>query len=192
MTAERTAKPRLLPVIAPWSVATVPSLKVYTSDGGQPESATFVAYFRLDDRGDASCGDAISYVSQPPEFEPATVIEPAAYRLVRITFTGGKYVRISPAASEHQTIAEAEYDWSGVPGSPRPGEDIVHTLERDADYWLRTGTSPDPGAYEIENSPWLAQLGQDGFGLRHYLILGEEEYVEVLAEGWAWEPGQVV
>ncbi len=187
------AKPRLLPVVAPWMVAaSAPFLTSERSETGQPLSVTFVGYFKLDHLQLPDGSPKFEIVQEPPLFEPATADERHPYRLVRIIFSGGCDMRTVPAFSDGEVIEEDAYDWSCVPGDLRPGEDAMANRERRNRYWLETGTSPDPGVYEIDGSPWLAELGERGRGLHHYMILGNDDYVEVLAEGWSWQAGQAV
>jgi hypothetical protein len=184
-------KPKLLPVQVPWMVAlSAPFLKYHLSDDGQLDSVTFVGYFKLDDvrKPDAP----VQVASEPGDFHPATKDEQHPYRLIRIRFSGGREVRARPALSDREVIEESQYDWSVVPGALRPGEDTVANIERSDRFWLETGTSSDPGVYEVEGSPWLKDLGERGEGLHHYMILGRDDYIEVLAEGWAWQAGQAV
>lgn len=186
-------KPRLLPVVAPWMVAvSAPFLKSERSETGQPRSVTFVGYFKLDHVQPPDSNPQFEIVQEPPEFEPATKDEQHPYRLVRISFSGGRDMRTVPAHADGEVIDEDAYDWSAVPGDLRPGEDAKANHERRNRYWLETGTSPDPGVYEVEGSSWLAEFGDHGMGLHHYMILGNDDYVEVLAEGWSWQAGQPV
>ena len=186
-------RPQLLPVVAPWMVAvSAPFLKPHRSETGQPLSVTFVGYFKMDHIQPQDGTPQFEIVREPPEFEPATSDERHPYRLVKISFSGGRTMRTTPAFSDGEVIEEDAYDWSSVPGDLRPGEDAKNNRERRNRYWLETGTSPDPGVYEVAGSPWLAELGEDAEGLHHYMILGNDDYVEVLAEGWSWQAGQPV
>lgn len=45
--------------------------------------------------------------------------------------------------------------------------------------------------YEVLHSPWLIEEKLDrSTGWHHYLLLGHDEYAEVIAKGWEWQPGQ--
>lgn len=182
--------PKLLPMRVPWAVSSVPYLRAQTSEMDKPLSATFIGYFKLHDV--ASAGNAakgVERVLDPGEFRPTADDRKNAYRHVRINFDGGRHLRISPAVSEHDIIGDADYDWSAVPGSLRAEEDAQANLQRSERYWLETGESPDPGVYEIDGSPWLEELGPQGRGLHHYVLVGDDQAVEVVAQGWSWEAG---
>jgi hypothetical protein len=184
-------KPKLLPVRVPWAVSSVPYLRAQTVEEDQPLSATFIGYFKRHDvvaAGGAARG--IERVLDPGEFRSAADDGTNAYRQVRINFHGGRHLRISPAVSEHDVIGDDGYDWSAVPGSLRAGEDAQDNLKRTESYWLEVGESPDPGVYEIEGSTWLDELCPQARGLHHYLLVGDDEAVEVVAQGWSWETGR--
>lgn len=186
-------KPKLLPVQVPWMVAfSSPFLRGHLTESGQPSAITFVGYFKLDHVRLPGTEAHFEMVKEPVKFEPARTDERCPYRLIRINFSGGRDIRTLPAFSDSQVIEESRYDWSGVPGDLLPGEDAMANHRRTDQYWLDTGTSPDPGVYEVEGSTWLAELSDDSDGLHHYMILGRDEYVEVLAEGWSWQAGQSV
>jgi hypothetical protein len=187
-------KPRLRPVQTPWMVsASVPHLEAQALPDGRPQSVTFIGYFKLDHRASADSG-AVSLVQRPGRFEPAKMRGRGPYRMVRIVFENGVKVRESEAFADLEVVDTSKYDWSllPLPQELLEGETIAEYLARDEAYWLQTGLSPNPGMYEVEGSDWLAELGCEGRNLHHYLILGHDEFVEVLAEGWRWEEGQEV
>lgn len=183
-------KPKLLPARVPWAVSSVPYLHAQTTKDGKPTSATFIGYFKLRDVVSAdSVSNALEYVDDPGEFHPVNDDGRSAYRHVRINFKNGQYLRISPAVSEHDVIGYGNYDWSMVPGESQEGEDLQDNLKRTERYWLETGESPDPAVYEVEGSPWLEQLGAKARGLHHYIVVGHDDAVEVIAQAWSWEIG---
>ena len=187
-------KPKLLPASVPWMISpSAPYLSVQPARAGSSATAIFIGYFRLDDTGvTTTSGSIAQYVPQPPRFVPTPITVPAPYRLVRITFQGAKYTRICPAVSDQQIFSEEQYDWSAIPGARIPGESIEETVRRRKIWWLETGLAPDSRVYEVSNSPWIAELEGDSIGCRHYILSGNDEYVEIVAKGWSWEPGQPV
>lgn len=88
-------------------------------------------------------------------------------------------------------VREQDYDWSAVASTRLPGETVEQNVLRTRELWLSTGVCPDPSMYKVSHSPWLMKekLGH-GAGWRDYLLLGHDEYVEVIAKGWDWQPGQ--
>ncbi len=186
-------KPRLRPVRVPWAISpSVPYLRVQESGGGLPQFATFIAHFPYQPPDQEAAGSEarLRIVNDPGVFVPANDAEAARFRLVRVNFEGGSRYRTLPAFSDSEVVREADYDWSLVPGL-RPGEAIDRYLRRLREDWNRSGISPDPRMYEVERSKWVAESGLSP-GIRHLLLLGHDEFVEVLATAWSWEPGQAV
>ncbi len=192
MTENMQMKPRLIPVETPWSVAGSASfLQLHLSSNDKPEWISFVGYFRLDHRETEAEGYLV-VAEQPPEFVRTELVEGVPYRLVRVNFINGHNYRILPAISDREVFPENDYDWSAVPGDLQPGEDTVSYMARTTECLLRNGNSPNPSMYEIDGSTWLEELGIKDCQYHHYLIAGDDKYVEVIAESWSWEAGQAV
>lgn len=188
-------KPKLLPVAVPWQISpSVPNLEIQKSNDEHPISTTFIGHFKCDEAiKRENFLAAIQVISTVPEFKPTSMTTRAPFRMVRVNFVDGYQVRIRPSASDLEVIPENAYDWSAVSSSLLPNETIEQNVERTRSSWLKTEICPDPGMYEVQNSPWLTnEIEKQSAGLRHYIILGHDEYIEVLAKGWAWEPGQPV
>ncbi|GGH66189.1 hypothetical protein GCM10008014_46330 [Paenibacillus silvae] len=67
---------------------------------------------------------------------------------------------------------------AGIPYS----EDILS-------FWETNGYPPDPGFYQVMNSPILDQKGKlfdprNRLDLKHYLVVGYDSYVEVIASSY--------
>jgi hypothetical protein len=169
-----------------------PYLKLQLTDSGRPLSATFIAYFKLEDTRVSNPQNLIQFVPEPDDFRPDVSSPPAPYRLVRINFFGGLYGRVLDAEGDYEIVREKDYDWSEMPAERRPSEAIDEYLKRGEEYWVRTGLSPSPRIFEVKPSPWIEEIGEDPEILRHCLIFGQDEYVEVLAQDWDWERGQPV
>jgi hypothetical protein len=187
-------KPKALSLDVPWMVTTaMPTLRVQVTPDGRPLSATFVAYFKLADRRAPSADDELpQFVTEAPPFQPFQNQEERPYHLVRINFDDGLAYRTTQRFSDGETVREDDYDWSAVPGVLRPGEDALGNIQRTTQFWMERGISPDARAYVVEGSPWLAQLGEQAKGMQHFMILGDDDYVEVIARSASWEMGQAV
>lgn len=148
---------RLKPVGVPWQVSpSTPELRVRVSEDG---SETVV---------EARC----------------TLCEAGKYRDARIalSFDRGLYLHFSQSYSDAEVVREADYDWTEVPTiDPQRIEESRHRLQS---LWDETGKCPDPGVYEVENSSWSEEVAEQA--LRHYLIVGHDAYVELLAAGLDW------
>jgi hypothetical protein len=115
----------------------------------------------------------------------ATYVDGAQSR-VRVSFRRGDWVKWSPAYADAEVVREQAYDWTEVPRLSA-GSDFPASLRRRQEDWTRTGICPDPRIYEVGNSPWLAEIPwstSGGEDYHHYLVLGHDAYVEVLATGW--------
>ncbi len=189
-------KPRLVPVEVPWQISpSTPFLRLISSEVVEngATQVQFVAHFGLEDsQGDASeLHRSVVVVADPGDLhdQSQSPIQ-SPYRRVRILFERGLWSRMCPAYSDSEVVKESKYDWSAVVGRYKSGEDPPTWLRRFKVTWLDTSICPDPGMYEVENSPWLREIESvEGSKeeLRHYLFLGHDAYVEVLAEGWTWK-----
>src|SRR5262249_13052349 len=110
------SKPKLVPVSVPWMIESgAPNLSLQNGADNLPVSATFSAYFKLDDvqtRPSTKC----QIVKQLIEFVPTPLEARSAYRLVRVNFFRAKAGRISHSYSDREVIKKEDYDWSEVPG----------------------------------------------------------------------------
>jgi hypothetical protein len=184
-------KPVLIPASVPWAVATsAPHLKMRQNAEGKPSDITFIGYFKLNDTAQATTNLGIEIVEDPGTFHPDTHAEDAPYRLIRVSFDGGFAYRRCHAISEYDVISEASYDWHMVPAMILPGEDVRQNLQRSERYWVETGIAPDPLFYEVAGSLWIADLGINDPELRHYIVVGQDEYFDIAARAWRWEAGQ--
>ena len=187
-------KPKLIPARVPWKVsAHAPCLELHLSkDCDLPIFASFIGYFKLQDRAKPNLGQARSY-DDPGPFRPAKQGEEGQpYHVIGVRFLGGLRGRLVDAYDEDQVIDESAFDWSALPTEFLIGETLDENLARGDRYLNETGLSPSPRFYEVIGSPWVDEVAPERTDLRHYIILGLEEYAEVLAEGWEWELGQPV
>ena len=186
-------KPKLLPVMVPWQIeAGAPYLSLETSARGEPLSATFIAFFKCDESSAKRSSTDAHIVSKPPAFQARSQDVKTPYRLVRVSFIGAHSGHTRRAVSDHEPVREADFDWTAIASWPRPGEPPEQTVRRSRDLWLMTGMCPDPCMYQVQGSRWIRELGLSESTWHHYLLLGHDEYVEVVAQGWMWEAGQAV
>lgn len=188
------AKQKLVPVSVPWQISpSVPNLKLKQSADGYPMSATFIGHFKCDENvGLTVDSGSIQVISDDPDFEPTPLSLTAPFRMVRVNFVNAYFGRSCQSVSDSEVIAEDDYDWSDVASSLMPHESIEENFVRIRDLWLSSGICPDPGMYEVRNSHLLSEFTEQSNELRHYIMLGHDEYIEVLTNGWSWEAGQPV
>jgi hypothetical protein len=184
------AKPVLIPSVVPWTISSVPYLKLHATGKGEPSFLTFIGYFKLNHKDQGADMSSPIVVNDPGEFRLDPSADGAPYRMVRVVFEKGVRFRKCSPVSDSEVIPESNYDWSEVPGSLRPGEDVRANLERTNQYWIKTGHSPDPSYYEVLHSPWISELGIDDSEFHHYIVAGDDEYFDIIAHGWRWEGGQ--
>ena len=180
----------LVPVSVPWAISpSVPYLRLNSTAEGRPFAATFIGFFK--------CEPSLRHegrvvISDPGPFVQAETAKGSSHRLVQVVFNDGLQSRRRPAFSEHEILAEALYDWSLIPSGIRDEETAEESVARVSGMWLSTGICPDPSMYEVRGSKWLAELQLAEGEWRHYILLGHDDYVEVVARDWRWIPGQAV
>ena len=59
----------------------------------------------------------------------------------------------------------------------------------DLEFWKENGYHPDSGFYQVDKSQWLRESiskydPQNNLGLKHFLIVGNDSYVELLATAY--------
>jgi hypothetical protein len=180
----------LVPIEAPWMISpSVPHLRLQEGGRGLEISATFIAFFKLQFALESS---GLAVIAAPGEFETSQSARGAPHRLVKVSFDDATYARLSPAFSDSEVIPEAQYDWSNVPGGVMPEESAETNVANFAQLWEEKSLCPDPRMYEVRNSGWIRDVGADSGVWRHYILLGHDEYAEVIARGFEWLPGQAV
>ena len=180
----------LAPVLVPWKISpSVPHLHLHSSTEGKPVAATFIGFFKCEAATDTT---GLVVVNDPGAFVRADTASDAKYRLVQVLFKEGLHAKHQPAVSENEVISEDAYDWSHVPSGIHGGETAEESVARVHNQWISTGNCPDPSMYEVRGSKWLTAMGLDAADWRHYVLLGHDDYIEVIARGWQWQPGQVV
>ena len=115
----------------------------------------------------------------------ATFVD-GSFARVQVEFRDALWVRWSPSHSDLEVVAESDYDWSGVPRL-EVGPAYQDSALRLREQWRASGICPDSRVYEVGNSPWVEGLGHPtagGLAHRHFLVLGHDAYVELLATGW--------
>jgi len=183
--------PVLIPAKVPWSVASsAPHINLYQTEEGKPDYVTFIAYFKIEDSQQSPVGTAVQFVKNPGEFRLGSPDDDGTYRLVCLTLHGGYSARKCFAVSDHEVITEASFDWRAVPGALQPGDSVLSALSRAEEFFIETGFSANPGFYEVLGSPWLVELGLDDANLHHYIIVGHDEYFDIVAQDWHWKVGQ--
>ena len=191
-----TNKPRPVPLRVPWTVCpSTPYVELTATESPTltPTSVRFVGLFSLNQPGETEAvpapqGYTECAIAGPPYGgSPISNRTDGVYQIVRIVFKSATAARLITGHPEPEFGGRGtRYDWSVLPVQFDP-KDQAGFLDSHNEYWRRTGDCPDPGAYEIERSDWSAESDERTSKSRHYLIVGHDAYVEVLAEGYSWQ-----
>ena len=178
-------KQRLRPLIVPWMVSpSVSNLRLIACEDcvAAPTHVRFYAHFGL--RAETITSQRVGFPTAEIAIDPDTCcLQDAADGLVEIAFERSLWTRTSPAFSDRHVLNPDEFDESAIPYSVPTAD--VGALQRDfQSLWLKTGNCPDPRAYLVESSEWLAKLNLHGY--EHIVIEGHDAFVEVLAKSWQW------
>lgn len=114
--------------------------------------------------------------------------ESARLRWLELSFVGSQASRLTGAWSNSEVVPPDRYEWQRVPFQTGPIEDVNAWLAQRRSAWIEAQLCPDPRIYEALGSSWAHEIGiTNDEGLHHYLILGHDAYVEILAESWSWK-----
>lgn len=178
-----TFKPKAIPVHVPWNVVlAVPVLSIQVIEQNSVKVSFEADFGPLDPyTGKRSKEARIEY----PEDRPPIIHNPDRNKFVEITFPFTTDVRINPALMEGRVIDHDAFDWSELKMRWDEQEDIYINLRDHIQLWYELEASPLPGMYSIEPSVWLQSKRKRD--RKHYMILGEDMWIEVLAEEWSWK-----
>ncbi len=159
-------KEKLIPVQAPWHVSyATPFLKLSVTEYGT-QQVEFIGSFWSKDLGSHE-------------------------RMITLTFKWIHSYRGSLGSNERNALREGDYDWTDVPFRALILNDFEAYKLKYQQHWEATGFCSNPLMYEVMNSHWLTPEDVS-FGEKHFLIMGEIMYVEILAGEWSWEAGEVI
>lgn len=173
------SKQILIPVSAPWEIELATprlSLQAFESASDPPVTVgMWVERFDLMNRSS-------------PNNKTVQTIEWRTAR-IKVTFERGIASRLCFGVSDAEAIREEDYDWSRIPVKLERGESLDAYVIRYDNWCAEHGQCPDPRMYEVANSDWLEMLSPDleKAGFRHFMLLGHDAYVEVVAMNWSWE-----
>lgn len=186
--AELSKIPKLVAMKIPWSIApSTPCLRLIANENGEVK-IILVAFFKANEKyaNTQIVGHDKILVREKPDINNQIDYEKSLYQQIEITCTKSFWSKMSPAYSEGQVIEESKFDWSGVEGRIRDGVDPAKWLKEFQEKWVTTGICPDPGFYEVINSGWLQETDAIKYGLKHFLIVGEDSYIEIICDEWSW------
>ena len=104
------------------------------------------------------------------------------YEDVKVIFVGVNDFRHYPDYSSEEAERLDSYDWDPVPEFRDAEGSLAQHSEKFHDVWIETKLCPDPAVYEVLESDWVRSDGNDQ-RLKHYIVLGGDYNLEVLAKG---------
>lgn len=192
MSTQELAKPKLIPVKVPWGIASATPYMQCAIAEHKPAEVRFIASFLSDElqklRQSTSSQELRQLFAKGLNFD-------APEYIVEVAFDEFGWCRVAPAITDGIVIDEAAYDMSEVSSTTLElGESLVEWRTRFRLQWIETGICPNPGMYEVVGSSWYLALSLDGprAAHKHYLLLGEEMSIEIIATGWQWRIVQQV
>lgn len=158
----------------PWMISpSTPHLGVSTKsfDGVNHGFVTFMGFFGQRTKGESLYGQ---------------------YRQVAVILEGIVGVRMYPEFSPDDSERLESYDWEAVPEFRDEDGSLKNHGRRFDEQWSNSDICPNPAAYIVEDSDWLRQLrftpdAPPHLRFQHYLFVGDDYNVEVIAKSWKWE-----
>lgn len=138
----------------------------------------------------------VAIVEAPGEFVPSKSARGARYRVVRVSFNNVIHSAVTrvedpvAAVNEISPFPENAFDWSEVPLSNNRFSSLSEYRAAVDRYLAETSTVPNPRMYELGRSPLMAERGVEPPEFKHLILVGDDEFFDVVAESWRWEPGQ--
>ncbi|MCE3602772.1 hypothetical protein LXA47_04055 [Massilia sp. P8910] len=173
----------LKPLHVPWMISpSVPSLTLISKEDGE-QLVKFCGFFGFEDSATTA---ADSIIIDDGELLVNPDERSSRYQLITLKFELVGWLRRCPQYSDREVIQESDYDWSAVSGCIRDDEDVDDWLLRTRQEWAAARICPNPGVYVVENSDWDVGPDKERYNLKHFLILGDSVFIEILAENCSW------
>ena len=158
MTTDSQVSPTVLPLEVPWTVST--SVSHLELSCAENRDCTV--------RCDAFFGHHSSV---------------SHFQRVEIIFERAICCRMLASRSDDEMPGGDEYNWSKVYVPPKNPSEFRARLESQSQRWAMSGHCPDPHFYLIDQSAWAREFRHQ---CQHFLLVGTDSYVEVLASDFRW------
>ena len=185
-------KPKLIPVLVPWRITSAVPVLSITIIEMNSITVSFQSFLGPINPYTGEIDEEVRLVEN--EFASLGYRNSPEVR-VELTFPFTTDVRINPCISEGRVIDYDLYDTSGL--LPALTSDFNRYAQEGFQIWKATGYCPTPRMYSIEPSAWLESLTEQGYQYhlgerpaKHYMILGEDMWIEILAKEWSWKLAQ--
>jgi len=183
-------KQKIIALDVPWMVSpSTPCLRVAVSESpsDRPAEVRFVAYFGLEETDVNSYGGTANVFYPPYETNIKLGPKQGPYQIVKVIFNDGLWVRMLPSYSDEDVVDPELFDFSALPCPIGVKQNASLWVLNFQKKWREDNRCPDPGIYEVRSSVWLNEIGARSLDFKHYLVLGHDSYVEVIARSWSWE-----
>jgi hypothetical protein len=165
---------KLQPLDVPWQISpSTPHLGVRTKsfDGVNHGFVTFMGYL----------GEGTTLYRKH-----------GTYRQIAVILESIVGVRMYPEYSPDDSERLDSYDWEAIPEFRDDDGSLRNHVKQFHEQWNTTDICPDPAAYLVEDSDWLFRLrftpdAPPHLQFQHYLFVGSDYNVEVIAKSWKWE-----
>jgi hypothetical protein len=147
---------------------------------------TFIAHFGLEHSQECRIEVGHETVDSPYKLTNELGPKSGPYQLVKVTFLRALAARMLPGYSDSDVVNPKVFDFSDVSDEIEPGQSIDEWLRCFQDQWTTKQLCPDPRMYEVAHSSWLTEIGGSAGEYTHFLLLGHDAYVEVIAQGYEW------
>ena len=97
------------------------------------------------------------------------------------------YAKLCPEYSVEDHRRLDTYDWGAIPEFRDKDGSLREHTRRFHDAWNASNRCPDPSAYIVEDSDTIECLGFNDDSFKHYIFIGDDFNIEVVAETFAWE-----
>ncbi|MCE9606716.1 MAG: hypothetical protein K8U03_17640 [Planctomycetia bacterium] len=161
--------PQLHPLIVPWSISpSTPSLGFASRniDGVNHGYVTFVGFL----------GETTKLCSQH-----------GRYKQIAVVLEQVQFAKLYPENSASDSARIDGYDWSLVPNFADENNALKGATRRFQDQWNATDLCPQPSAFTVHDSELLSDLRVPVDKFKHYLFVGDDFNVEVVAKSMTWQ-----
>jgi hypothetical protein len=161
--------PQLHPLIVPWQISpSTPSLGFATRniDGINHGYVTFMGFL----------GEMTNLCAQH-----------GRYKQVAVVLEQVQFAKLYPDRSASDSARVEGYDWSLVPNFADEHNSLKGAIRRFHDQWNATDICPQPSAFTVCDSDLLRDLRIPVDTFKHYVFLGDDFNVEVVAKSMTWQ-----
>lgn len=178
-----TIKPKLIPVQVPWKVVeAVPVLTLMVIEQNSVKISFYADFGPINPyTGKRDTKIRIEELDD----RPPIIHNPDRNKFIQLVFPFTTDIRLNSALSEGRTIDYEAFDWSETKPQFDPEGDMYVWLRQHIRLWQETELCPLPNMYSVASSTWLATHPDKS--KKHYVILGEDMWIEILGKDWRWE-----